>query len=206
MSVVQSDRLDETVSIEDLARVGFGSVRAVIKTPLLLVLTGPIAAGKNAAADDLAERLTTRGHTVVIADVDDVAAMVGNPGAGVVGLWFAAHEAHGALVGQWMRSAVDYVIAIGPIYSPEEQEALTRSLPTEAAPVWVVIEAPVSVTLTRAQSDPTRGLSRDVDFHRAAHRRFRELAAQIPAAARFDSSELRRDDLAAALHALTAAR
>lgn len=178
----------------------------MIKTPKLLVLTGPIAAGKNAAADDLAERLTTRGYTVVIADVDDVAAMVGDPGAGAVGLWFAAHEAHGALVGQWMRSAVDYVIAVGPIYSPEEQEALTRSLPTEVAPVWVVIEAPVSVTLNRAQSDPTRGLSRDVGFHRAAHLRFRELAVQIPATARFDSSELRREDLAAAIDALTAAR
>jgi hypothetical protein len=32
--------------------------------------------------------------TVVIADVDDVAAMVGAAGAGALGLWFTAREAH----------------------------------------------------------------------------------------------------------------
>ena len=140
--------------------------------------------------------------SVVVADVDDVAAMVGPPGAGAVDLWFAAHEAHGALVSQWMRSAVEYIIAVGPIYTPEEQEALTRALPGGAEPVWIVIDAPASVTLTRAQNDPARGLSRDVEFHHAAHRRFRELAAKIPASATFDSSALHPDEIAAAIEDL----
>ena len=69
--------------------------------PQLVILTGPIAAGKNTVADGLTRLLTGRGRSVVVADVDDVAAMVGPPGAGAAGLWFAAHEAHGALVGQW---------------------------------------------------------------------------------------------------------
>jgi len=81
--------------------------------PQLVVLTGPIAAGKNTVADKLAERLTDRGKTVVVADVDDVAGMVATPGAAEVGLWFAAHKAHGALVGQWMRSSVEYVVVVG---------------------------------------------------------------------------------------------
>src|SRR3954454_16988419 len=122
--------------------------------PQLVILTGPIAAGKNTVAERLARLLTARGRTVVVADVDDVAAMVGAPGAAQAGLWFAAHEAHGALVGQWMRSAVDVVISVGPVYSEEEQTAFTRTLPDTAAVRWVVIDAPVSITLAQAQADP----------------------------------------------------
>src|SRR3954454_2892018 len=167
--------------------------------PQLVILTGPIAAGKNTVAERLAQFLTGRGRTVVVADVDDVAAMVGAPGAAAAGLWFAAHEAHGALVGQWMRSASDYVVDGGPIYSHEEQAALTRMLSDDAAGVWVVIEAALSVTLARAQAVPGRGLSRDPEFHRAAHRRFRELLPTIPADKVFDSEQLSAEQSAAAV-------
>ncbi|MEU4215242.1 AAA family ATPase [Actinoplanes sp. NPDC026623] len=162
----------------------------------LVVLTGPIAAGKNTVADELARRLTGRGRTVVVADVDDVAAMVRTPGAAAVDLWFAAHEAHGALVGQWMRSGVEYVVVVGPIYTAEEQAALTGALPDGATVLWIVIDAPVSVTFTRAQSDPGRGLSRDPGFHQAAHRRFRELLPAIPADHVFDSGRLEAERIA----------
>jgi hypothetical protein len=165
----------------------------------LVMLTGPIAAGKNTVAERLARRLTHGGRTVVVADLDDVAAMVGTPGAAAAGLWFAAHEAHGALVGQWMRSAVDVVIAVGPIYTDEEQAALTRTLPDTAAVRWVVIDAPVSVTFARAQANPSRGLSRDPEFHHAAYRRFRDLLPAIPVEVTFDSSASSADEIAAAI-------
>jgi len=90
-----------------------------------VIITGPLAAGKNTVAGKLTETLTGHGRTVVVADVDDVAAMVGWPGAGKAGLWFAAHEAHGALVGQWMRSNVEYVVAVGPFFSAEQRAALS---------------------------------------------------------------------------------
>lgn len=164
-----------------------------------MILTGPIAAGKNTVADRLARHLTCRGHTVVVADVDDVAAMVAPPGAAEAGLWFAAHEAHGALVGQWMRADVDYVVAVGPIYAAEEQAALTRTLPDGPAVLWVIVDAEVSVTLARARADPGRGLSRDPEFHHAAHRRFRDLLPTIPADRYFDSEELDAEQIAAAI-------
>jgi dephospho-CoA kinase len=167
--------------------------------PQLVILTGPIAAGKNTVAEELSQRLIRRGRTVVVADVDDVAAMVGSPGAAAAGLWFAAHQAHGALVGQWMRSDVDYVVAVGPIYAAEERAALTCTLPDDAAVLWVVIDAPVSVTLARAQADAGRGLSRDPVFHRAAHRRFRQLLPTIPADRTFDSQALRAGQIASAI-------
>lgn len=167
--------------------------------PQLLILTGPIAAGKNTVADKLTQRLTGHGRTVVVLDVDDVAAMVGPPGAGMAGLWLAAHEAHGALVGQWMRSNIDHVVAIGPFHTAEERAALTCMLPDGAAALWVVIDAPVSVTLARAQADPGRVLSREEQFHHRAHRRYRESLPSIPADLTFDSVALDAEQIAAAI-------
>jgi hypothetical protein len=167
--------------------------------PHLVILTGPIAAGKNTVANKLTRILTDHGRTVVIADVDDVAAMVGAPGAAQAGLWFAAHEAHGALVGRWLRSNVDYVVAVGPFWTAEERAALMSTLPDEVQPLWVVIDAPVSVTLPRALVDPGRGLSRDPAFHNRAHRRFRTLLPTIPADRTFDSEHMDADQIAAAI-------
>ncbi len=166
---------------------------------LLVVLNGPIAAGKNTVAEELARLLTGAGRTVVVADVDDIAQMVGAPGAGKAGLWFAAHEAHGALVAQWMRSNVGYVVAVGPFHTAGEQAALTRGLARDAATLWVVIDAAVAVTLARAQADPGRGLSRDPQFHRRAHNRFRHLLPMIPADMTFDSAQLEAHQIAAAI-------
>jgi hypothetical protein len=163
----------------------------------LVILTGPIAAGKNTVADGLTRLLTGRGRSVVVADVDDVAAMVGAPGAAEAGLWFAAHEAHGALVGQWLRSTVDHVVAVGPFWTAEERAALMGTVPGDVDVLWVLIEAPVSVTLPRAQADPRRGLSRDPAFHHRAHRRFRQLQPMIPADLTFDSQQLGAEQIAA---------
>lgn len=167
--------------------------------PHLVILVGNIAAGKNTVADALATTLMLSGRTSVIADVDDVAAMVTPPGAASIGHWFTAHEAHGALVGQWMRSTIDHVIAVGPIHSVAEQEALTRFLPAGTSPLWVIVHAPVAVTLQRAQADPTRGRSQDPEFHHAAHARFIEELPGIPAQLSIDSSQFSSTDIAAAV-------
>lgn len=165
----------------------------------LVTITGPIAAGKNTVADLLAETLVSKGCTVVVADLDDVAAMVAGPGAATTGLWFAAHEVHGALVAGWMRSGVDVVISAGPIYSEAEQHALSDQLPSDARPWRVLIDAPLSVTWERASADEGRNLSRQRDFHEAAHARFRSLMPAIPRDAMFDSGDTSARDIASAI-------
>lgn len=162
----------------------------------LVTITGPIASGKNTVAVSLAHRCAEDGRTVVIVDVDDVAAMVAGPGP-VGGLWFAAHQAHGALVARWLLTAVDVVISVGPIYSEAEQDALYGRLPAGVRPVRVLIDAPLAVTWERARSDASRGLSRERDFHVAAHARFRALLPGIPADLVFDSADLTADAIAA---------
>jgi hypothetical protein len=171
--------------------------------PILVTITGPIGAGKNTVADLLAEHCVSTGRTVVIADVDDVAAMVAGPGAGAVGLWHAAHQAHGALVGQWMDSAADVVISVGPIYTKAECDALFGQLPPSAQPIRVLIDAPQTATWDRVEDDPQRGASRDRDFHESAHARYRSLLPDIPTDLAFNSGELRAEEIV--VHILLAA-
>lgn len=163
--------------------------------PILISITGPIAAGKNTTANALVERYVSDNRTVVVADVDDVAAMVGPPGAGAVGLWFAAHEAHGALVAQWMRSDVDAVISVGPIYNAAESAALFERLPDGAQIVRVLIDAPLSVTWARVEADQRQGNSGRREFHEAAHARYRSLIPQIPNDLSFDSGAMSATDI-----------
>jgi len=163
------------------------------------MITGPIAAGKNTVASALADRVSSFGRTAVVADVDDVAAMVTGRGAASSGLWFAAHRAHGVLVAEWLRSAVNVVIAVGPIYSMDEQAAFLDPLPAGQVVHWVVVDAPVAVTFARATADPTRGLSRDRAFHTERHQRFRDLLPGIPADQTFSSDGRSADSIAAAI-------
>jgi hypothetical protein len=153
----------------------------------LVVITGPIASGKTTTAAAVAAAATARGLTAVVLDVDDVAEMVAAPGAAATGLWLSAHQAHGALVARWVRTPVDLVIAVGPIFSPTERAALLEPLPTGTQAHWVVLDAPVATTSARAAVDPTRGLSRDPAFHHERHQRFRRLMTGLPADEVFDT-------------------
>lgn len=167
--------------------------------PILVAITGPIAAGKNTVADLVAKHSMSTGRTVVIADIDDVAAMVYPRGAGEAGLWFAAHHAHGALVGQWMQSKVDVVISVGPIYTPAERDALFGQLPPSVQPIRVLIDAPLSATWQRVVADKQRGASGERDFHESAHARFRSLMPDIPRDLAFNSAEVSAADIATAI-------
>ncbi len=169
--------------------------------PILISITGPIAAGKNTTANAVAKRCLSDELTVVIADVDDVAAMVEPPGAGAAGVWFAAHEAHGALVAQWMRSDVDVVISVGPLYDTAESAALFGGLPDGAQVLRVLIDAPLSVTWSRVEADQRRGNSGRREFHESAHARYRNLLPQIPHDLSFDSSTMSAIDISNQIYA-----
>lgn len=165
----------------------------------LLTITGPIAAGKNTIAALVAENLVSRGRAVVVVDIDDVAAMVAEPGAAATGLWFAAHQAHGVLVASWMLSGADVVVSVGPVFTEAEHHALFDPPPCDARPFRVLIDAPLPVTWERARAEEGRGLSRRRDFHEAAHARFRSLMPAIPSDAIFDSGETSANDIASAI-------
>lgn len=137
--------------------------------------------------------------SVVIVDVDDVADMVASPGAGASGLWFAAHQAHGALIAEWMRSDADVVVAVGPVYSTDEQQALFGNIPADAQVCRVLIDAPIATTWERVTSDRRPGMSAQRDFHEQMHQRFRALRPDIPADLVFDSNQMSAASIASVI-------
>lgn len=85
------------------------------------------------------------------------------------------------------------------IYTMEEQAALIAHLRDTVTAEYVVIDAPVPLTLARAQADPSRKLSRDPDFHLRAHARFRALLPNIPGDLRLDTSTAGVENIAQAV-------
>lgn len=167
--------------------------------PILVTIVGPLASGKNTVGELVAQRCTESGRTVVVADVDDVGFMLRPKERRTGGLWLAAHQAHGALVAQWMRSKVDVVVAMGPIFDDDEQEALYGQLPPEESPCRVLIDAPLETTWQRVTAETSRGISRQRGFHERAHARYRSCLPSIPADLTFDSSTMSAAEIADAI-------
>ncbi len=121
------------------------------------------------------------------------------PGAAATGLWFAVHDAHGALVARWVASSVDVVVAVGPFHTQHERDLLVGHLPADVRHLRVLLDAPIAVTWQRAVADESRGVSRQWDFHESAHARFRSLLPDIPFHLAFDTSEDSTGAVAAAI-------
>ena len=134
--------------------------------PRLVVVVGPIAAGKSTLAAEVARRLRDRGESVAVVGVDEVADMAAR------GLdWTWAHQVHGRLVRAWLATPVQTVVADGP-GTPQELGRLMRSVPGDVGVLTVVVDPGYEPALRRARQDPERELFRDAAFLRRAHDRF----------------------------------
>ena len=142
--------------------------------PVLVVIVGPIAAGKSTLAAEVGRRLQERGESVAVVGLDTVAAMA-LPNMD----WSWAHEVHGHLVGAWLATPVRTVIAEGPS-SPAELEQLLRCVSSDVDVLTVILVTPYDVALRRALQDPDRGLSKDPSFLKADHDRFEDGRPDLP--------------------------
>lgn len=162
----------------------------------LVVITGPIASGKSTVADRLAEHVRATGGSAVAVDLDDVVATLRAPASDFEQSWRRARAVHGALVAAWLHAGVDVVIAHGPFAAPEEVAALVDRVPPTVIPRWALLMAPYPVALERVTGDPQRVLSRDPDFLRYTHERFRSLLPDLPACEwTFDTTAMSADDI-----------
>ncbi len=146
----------------------------------LVVVIGPIAAGKSTVAEALADRLVADGRSVAVVDVDDVVFMQRAPLEQFDRTWERGRAVHGELVGRWLRSDVDVVVAHGPAYTAEETTALMADVPDDVPVLRALLLVPYDVALDRVTADPDRALSRDPDFLRRTHDRFTALLPTIP--------------------------
>lgn len=134
--------------------------------PVLIVIVGPIAAGKSTLAAEVGRRLRRRGESVAVVGLDGVAEM-----ALPTLDWAWAHEVHGHLVRAWLATPVRTVVAEGPS-TPAELAQLMHCVASDVEVLTVVLVTPYEVALRWALQDPDRVLSKDSDFLRRDHDRF----------------------------------
>jgi hypothetical protein len=148
----------------------------------LIVLTGPIGAGKSTVAQLLARRCGASGQTAANVDLDDVAFMqdgVHDPPE----LWRRGGIAHVALVRAWYEAGMDVVIAHGPFFETGAYPDLFAAAPAAARVRHVLLRASYDVALARVTRDPSRGphaVSTRPDFLRRTHDTFAAIVERLP--------------------------
>lgn len=165
------------------------------------MVTGPIGAGKSTVARGLGKRYRAAGLSAAVVDFDDVFSMGSSSTEQSQGSWRRAQRVHGALIGSWLRSGIDAVIAHGPFYAEDECAALLAEVPPSQVSRWVMLLASYEVALERVTRDKhPRNRSKDPVFLRATHERFNDLLPDIPRCEWvFDTSLLSADEIVSAL-------
>jgi Mrp family chromosome partitioning ATPase len=147
---------------------------------VVVVVTGPIAAGKSTVAVALARRLALVGRSTAVFDLDEVVAMIPLVGSDVEGRWRRARIAHAGLVGGSLRGGVNAVVVDGPFFTMDERATLLADVTPYVSVKWVILTVLFDEALRRVGDDRTRGLSADPDFLRCAHRAFEAATAGTP--------------------------
>jgi len=147
--------------------------------PELVVIVGPIASGKSSVAFALGARFRTAGRAVAVLDLDDVVDTIGGFGDLSTDSFHRAQLVYGELVGAWLRSGFD-VIAHGPFFQRQENDALLHAVPDGVRPKRVQLLASYELALERVASDPNRQLSKDPNLLRLTYDRVESLLPTMP--------------------------
>jgi len=127
--------------------------------PALIIVAGPQASGKSTLATALSVELRDQGERVALVELDQIAAMA----LPTLPSWEAAHHIFEATIGLWARTDLTCVVAEGA-GSDDEVSRLRTQAPPGAVIVTVATTVALETAIARAQSDPTRGISKDQSF------------------------------------------
>src|SRR5690348_2099028 len=95
----------------------------------LIVITGPVGAGKSTTSLALAQALRRPDVAVAVIDLDQMYGFVRQqPGYGEQTAWMRAREGAAALAGWWFASGMAVVIVDGEFFNAEELDALLAPL------------------------------------------------------------------------------
>ena len=128
----------------------------------LVVLTGPIAAGKSAVGVGVARRV--RGAVI---DLDRVYEMLSGDPKADEAVWSRARRLAGATASALFDEGLEVVVVEGEIWTAAQRAELLARVPPAARIHWFTLTVAFPEALRRAQADPTRGRSRDPAFLRA---------------------------------------
>jgi hypothetical protein len=148
--------------------------------PQLIVVVGPIASGKSTVADRLGRRFRDAGRPVAVLDLDDAVEAIGGFNPDLTPERFRqAQLVFGQLVAAWLGQGIE-VIAHGPFFQAEEDEALLHALPAGTELRRVLLLTTYEVALERMTADPERRLSRYPAILRGTYDRVDRLLSLMP--------------------------
>lgn len=150
-----------------------------------VVIAGPQASGKSTLASALGDALRGRGERVAVVALDAIAAMA----LPTLPSWEAAHEIFETVAGLWARAGTTCVLAEGS-GSHEEVARVVRRAPADAVTVTVGVTVSLEAAYERARADPTRGVSKELDFLRAVYERWPAEVGRIAPDVLIDTGQL----------------
>ena len=145
----------------------------------LVVIVGPVGAGKSTVADRLAHLVRQNHMTAANVDMDDVAFMQCG-GDDVQEFWRRAAVATAGLIRAWFDAGVHVVVTHGAFFESDGFEILGQARPADVDVHFVLLHVEAEVAVTRVQNDRGRGISKDPDFVRDSNERLQSLGDVLP--------------------------
>jgi shikimate kinase len=168
-------------------------------TPLqqLIVITGPVGAGKSTTALALADALRRPDLAVAVIDMDQLYGFVRQQdGYGDALAWMRARQGAAALANTWLGSGVPVVIVEGEFFNAQELSSMYDALQSEIVRSFFTLRLSYQRALERVQGDPSRGASKNPAFLRLLHDGFHQALPFLEAASTvIETDELRQNEV-----------
>jgi adenylylsulfate kinase-like enzyme len=133
---------------------------------LLVLISGPVAAGKTTVAYELAAHARAHGYVAAAVDMDEmVATVAGNDWSRIQRAdRLRACHATASLVQALFDAGTQAIAVAGSTLSPYEWDAVTRHLETAPPITYALLRVSIDESVRRAQADPGRVHTKDPTY------------------------------------------
>jgi shikimate kinase len=139
----------------------------------LIVITGPVGAGKSTTSLALAQALRRPDLAVAVIDIDQMYGFVRQQdGYGEPTAWVHARQGAAALTDCLFSIGMSVVIVEGEFFTAEELATLTAPIQRTVEHHFFTLRLSYEYALERGQGDPSRSASKDPSFLMSLHRSF----------------------------------
>lgn len=157
---------------------------------MLIIITGPVGAGKSSTSLALAQALRRPAVAVAAIDLDQVYGFVRQQdGYGDEAAWERARYGAAALANCLFDTGMSVVIIDGEFFNAHELATLTTAIDPQVRRYFFTLQISYATALAHVQGDPSRGASRDPVFLNWLHTNFMQALPFLEAASVVISSD-----------------
>jgi shikimate kinase len=168
---------------------------------LLIIITGPVGAGKSTTGLALAESLRHPERAVAVIDLDQMYGFVRQQdGYGEPTAWTRARQGAAALANALFDSGMAVVIVEGEFFTQNELATLLMPLHAGIVRRFFTLRLSYEQARVRVQGDPSRGASKDPVFLKSLHDHFAQALPFLEVESIvIDTDELTQEEVVARL-------